>query len=85
MSAGADDGEHWFEPIADHLGRAYLRYSHTKGTVQEVDHLVRALQLEPGQRALTSMPWHATPRRANSWAWRPGPQPTSSTRLPVSS
>ena len=40
VSAGADEGEHWFEPIADHLGRAYLRYSHTKGTVQEVDHLV---------------------------------------------
>ena len=52
MSAEADGGEHWFEPIADHLGRAYLRYSHTKGTVQEVDHLVRALQLETGRRVL---------------------------------
>ena len=45
-------GDHWFEPVADHLGRAYLRYSHTKGTVQEVDHLVGALGLEPGQRVL---------------------------------
>jgi SAM-dependent methyltransferase len=44
--------EHWFEPVAEHLGRAYLRYSHTKGTAQEVDHLVRALSLEPGQRVV---------------------------------
>ena len=45
-------GQHWFEPIADHLGSAYLRYSFTKGTVQEVDHVVRALDLRPGQRVL---------------------------------
>jgi SAM-dependent methyltransferase len=44
--------EHWFEPIADHLGAAYLRYSFTKGTTQEVDFLVDALALEPGQRVL---------------------------------
>jgi SAM-dependent methyltransferase len=46
------DAEHWFEPIADHLGSAYLRYSFTKGTTQEVDFLVDALTLEPGQRVL---------------------------------
>jgi cyclopropane fatty-acyl-phospholipid synthase-like methyltransferase len=46
------DQQHWFEPIAEHLGGAYLRYSFTKGTVQEVDHLVAALGLEPGQRVL---------------------------------
>lgn len=45
-------GSHWFEPIADHLGAAYLRYSFTKGTRQEVDHLVAALGLEPGMRVL---------------------------------
>jgi SAM-dependent methyltransferase len=45
-------GEHWFEPIADHLGAAYLRYSFTKGTRQECDHLVAALGLEPGMRIL---------------------------------
>lgn len=45
-------GEHWFEPIADHLGAAYLRYSFTKGTRQEVDFLVPALGLEPGMRVL---------------------------------
>ena len=28
---------HWFEPLADHLGAAYLRYSFTKGTEQEVE------------------------------------------------
>jgi SAM-dependent methyltransferase len=44
--------DHWFEPIADHLGAAYLRYSFTKGTRQEVDHLVDVLGLEAGQRVL---------------------------------
>jgi SAM-dependent methyltransferase len=34
------------------LGKAYLRYSFTKGTVQEIDHVVRALGLEPGSRVL---------------------------------
>ena len=43
---------HFFEPIADHLGRAYLRYSFTKGTEQEVAFLVEALDLEPGMRVL---------------------------------
>jgi SAM-dependent methyltransferase len=43
---------HWFEPIAEHLGPAYLRYSFTKGTGQEVDHVVAALGLEPGERVL---------------------------------
>jgi SAM-dependent methyltransferase len=43
---------HWFEEIADHAGAAYLRYSFTKGTVQEVDFLVDALGLEPGMRVL---------------------------------
>jgi SAM-dependent methyltransferase len=46
------DPDHWFEPIADHLGRAYLRYSFTKGTRQEVDFLVDALDLAPGRRVL---------------------------------
>lgn len=46
------EGGHWFEPVADHLGAAYLRYSHTMGTRQEIDHLVAALGLEPGMRVL---------------------------------
>lgn len=45
-------GDHWFEPIAEHLGAAYLRYSFTKGTHQEVEFLVPALGLEPGMRVL---------------------------------
>ena len=45
-------GGHWVEPVAEHLGRAYLRYAHTKGTVQEVDHLVEALGLRAGSRVL---------------------------------
>lgn len=47
-----DEHDHWFEPIAEHLGSAYLRYSFTKGTVQEVDHVVRVLGLRPGDRVL---------------------------------
>ncbi|MEP7115289.1 MAG: class I SAM-dependent methyltransferase [Ilumatobacteraceae bacterium] len=43
---------HWFEPIAEHLGSAYLRYSFTKGTVQEVDFVVDTLGLKPGDRVL---------------------------------
>jgi SAM-dependent methyltransferase len=46
------DHQHWFEPVAAHLGAAYLRYSFTKGTVQEVDFLVRDLELHPGVRVL---------------------------------
>lgn len=46
------DASHWFEPVADHLGAAYLRYSFTKGTRQEVEFLVGALGLEPGMRVL---------------------------------
>jgi SAM-dependent methyltransferase len=45
-------GRHWFEDVADHLGPAYLRYSFTMGTAQEVEFLVGALGLEPGMRVL---------------------------------
>lgn len=44
--------DHWFEDLADHLGSAYLRYSFTKGTEQEVDFLVEALGLVAGMRVL---------------------------------
>ncbi len=44
--------DHWFEDLADHLGAAYDRYAHTKGTVQEVDHVVGVLGLQPGARVL---------------------------------
>ena len=44
--------DHWFEDLADHLGSAYLRYSFTKGTAQEVAFLVDVLGLEPGMRVL---------------------------------
>jgi SAM-dependent methyltransferase len=47
----AHDG-HWFEPLAEHMGQAYLRYSFTKGTAQEVDFLVEELGLRPGMRLL---------------------------------
>lgn len=45
-------GSHWFEAMADHMGEAYLRYSFTKGTRQEIDHIVSALNLKPGDRVL---------------------------------
>jgi SAM-dependent methyltransferase len=44
--------DHWFEELADHMGAAYDRYAHTKGTVQEVDHIVDALDLAPGECVL---------------------------------
>lgn len=37
---------HWFEGVARHLGDAYLRYSFTKGTNQEIDHVMKVLGLE---------------------------------------
>ncbi len=43
---------HWFEDVADHLGPAYLRYSFTMGTAQEVAFLVEVLALEPGMTVL---------------------------------
>lgn len=45
-------GGRWFEPVAEHLGAAYLRYSFTRGTEQEVDFLVGHLGLGPGSRVL---------------------------------
>ena len=46
------DMQHWFEPVADHLGSAYMRYSFTKGTRQEVEFLINELDLAPGVRVL---------------------------------
>ena len=43
---------HWFEPLADHMGPAYLRYSFTKGTVKEIDALIERVGLAPGDRIL---------------------------------
>ncbi len=45
-------GRHWFEDIADHIGPAYLRYSFTMGTAQEVSFLIEVLGLEPGMTVL---------------------------------
>lgn len=44
--------DHWFEPLADHMGEAYLRYSFTKGTENEVGFIVDELGLQPGMRVL---------------------------------
>lgn len=45
-------GTAYFAPIAEQLGREYLRYSFTKGTEQEVAFLLGLMQLEPGARIL---------------------------------
>ena len=56
MSRSSRDGDspplHWFEPLAEHLGSAYLRYSFTHGTISEVDRLVEVLKIGPGDRVL---------------------------------
>lgn len=46
------EGDHWFEPIADHLGSAYLRYSFTKGTDNEVDAVLALSGLASPARVL---------------------------------
>jgi SAM-dependent methyltransferase len=43
---------HWFEPLADFLGPAYLRYSFARGTEQEVAFLASTLGLREGHRVL---------------------------------
>lgn len=52
MTVPDGGARHWFEGIADHLGPAYLRYSFTMGTDQEVGFLIDALDLAPGMRVL---------------------------------
>lgn len=51
-SAPKHPGDAYFRSVAEHLGEAYLRYSFTKGTAQEVEFLLNLLQLEPGARIL---------------------------------
>lgn len=48
----AHPGEPYFEEVAERLGSAYLRYSFTKGTAQEVEFLVDLLDLPQGARIL---------------------------------
>ena len=43
---------HWFEPIAEHLSDAYLRYSFTYGTKNEVECLMELLDLKEGDSLL---------------------------------
>ena len=45
-------GSHWFEPVADHLRDAYLRYSFTKGTRQEIDAIEEMVRPARGARVL---------------------------------
>jgi SAM-dependent methyltransferase len=52
MSGPEHPGGPYFRDVAERLGEAYLRYSFTKGTQQEVAFLIDALALKPGQRLL---------------------------------
>lgn len=53
MSAGKPHpGEPFFQDVGDTLGEAYLRYSFTKGTAQEVAFLLDLLALPQGARIL---------------------------------
>lgn len=45
-------GTPYFEELAEHLGSAYLRYSFTKGTEQEIAFLLDLLALPAGARVL---------------------------------
>lgn len=48
-----DNGrDHWFEPIAEHLQEAYLRYTFAQNTDNEVEHIISSLNLKPGDRVL---------------------------------
>lgn len=51
-SSSAGRHSHWFEPLAEFVGPAYLRYSFTRGTEQEAAFLIDVLALEPDQRVL---------------------------------
>ena len=42
------DRDHWFEDLASHMKDAYLRYSFTKGTSQEVDFILATTGAEVG-------------------------------------
>jgi ubiquinone/menaquinone biosynthesis C-methylase UbiE len=52
VAAPDHPGGPYFDEVAQHLGRAYLRYSFTKGTPQEVDFLLDLLELDRGSRVL---------------------------------
>ena len=43
---------HWFEDLADHMGEAYLRYTFTKGTEQEVEFLVGEMLIDRSMHVL---------------------------------
>jgi 2-polyprenyl-3-methyl-5-hydroxy-6-metoxy-1,4-benzoquinol methylase len=42
------DRDHWFEDLASHMKDAYLRYSFTKGTTQEVDFILETTGAKVG-------------------------------------
>ncbi|MGH2734340.1 MAG: class I SAM-dependent methyltransferase [Actinomycetota bacterium] len=51
-SAAPHPGEPYFAEVAEHLGAAYLRYSFTKGSLQEVRFLLDLMRLPKGARLL---------------------------------
>lgn len=52
LEADQEGPGHWFEVLADHMGPAYLKYSFTKGTAQEVEALISILGVRAGDSIL---------------------------------
>jgi SAM-dependent methyltransferase len=52
VSSRPHPGDAFFGTLGDRLGEAYLRYSFTKGTDQEIAFLTELLSLPPGARVL---------------------------------
>ena len=52
MTAPEHPGGPYFSELGDHLGAAYLRYSFTKGTQQEIGFLLELMALKAGDRIL---------------------------------
>lgn len=52
MTAPEHPGGPYFSELGDHLGAAYLRYSFTKGTQQEIGFLLELMALKAGDRVL---------------------------------
>ena len=80
---------HWFEPIAEHLGAAYLRYSFTKGTGRRSTTSSTRSACSRGSgcstsaagRGATPTSWPAAGSRSTASTSRPGSS-SSPTRTP---
>ena len=77
----APEPDHWFEPIADHLGAAYLRYSFTMGTAQEVS----TSWARSGSSRACGCSTSAADRGATPTSWPGGGSPATASTSPSAS